>query len=135
MGPVQKNQSTSEPSGALVWDHHATRDQAGQLLQRQGADRQDRAVCGGLQQDQDPVQLDRHSGLNPGEAPETLCANLQDGTLAPLQALGHCTYESCRQATTDTALVLTDWTATPACTNDANGGRMADTYEKCPSAS
>jgi hypothetical protein len=67
--------------GALVRDHHAAGDQAGQLLQRQGADRQDGAVCGGLQQDQDPVQLVRHSGLNPGEAPETLRANLRDDTL------------------------------------------------------
>jgi len=72
----------AQSGGALVWDHHATRDPERQFLQRQGADRQDRAVCGGLQQDQGPVQLDRHSGFNPGEAATTLCANLRDGTLA-----------------------------------------------------
>jgi len=46
-----------------------------------GTDRQDRAVRGGLQQDQGPVQRDRHSGFNPGEAPATLLFNLLDGTL------------------------------------------------------
>ena len=66
----------------MVRNHHAAREPAGQLLQRQGADRQDRAVRGGLQQDQGPVQLDRHSGLNPGEAAAALLTNLRDGTLA-----------------------------------------------------
>jgi putative transposase len=46
-----------------------------------GADRQNRAVRGGLQQDQGAVQLDRHGGLNPEEAPATLLTNLWDGTL------------------------------------------------------
>ena len=46
-----------------------------------GADRQDRAVRGGLQQEQGTVPLDRDGGLNPGEAPATLFANLRDGTL------------------------------------------------------
>jgi hypothetical protein len=45
-----------------------------QLLQRQGADRQARAVRSRLQQDQGPIQMVRHSGLNPGEPPATLCA-------------------------------------------------------------
>ena len=48
-----------------------------------GADRQDRTVRGGLQQDQGPVQLVGRSGFNPGEAPATLLANLRDGTLVP----------------------------------------------------
>jgi len=46
------------------------------------ADRQDRAVRGGLQQDQGPVQLDGDGGINPGEAAATLLANLRDETLA-----------------------------------------------------
>ena len=46
-----------------------------------GADRKNRAVRGGLQQDQGAVQLDGHGGLHPGEAPATLLANLRDGTL------------------------------------------------------
>jgi hypothetical protein len=53
----------------------------GKLLQRQRTDRQDRAIRGGLQQDQGPVQLDRNGGFNPGEAPATLLANLRDATL------------------------------------------------------
>jgi hypothetical protein len=76
----------------MVRDHHPACDPAGQLLQRLaegfceavGADRQDRTVRGGLQQDQGPVQLDCHSGLNPGEATATLLANLR---LLPRQAL------------------------------------------------
>ena len=66
----------------MVWDHHPAGHKARKLLQRQGAGRQNRAVRGGLQQNQGPVQLDRHGGLNPGEAPATLLANLRDGTLA-----------------------------------------------------
>jgi hypothetical protein len=71
----------AQPGGALVWDHHPTRHPSGQLLQRQKADRQDRAVRGGLQQDQSTVQLDSHGRLNPGEAPATLLANLRGGAL------------------------------------------------------
>ncbi len=67
---------------ALVRDHHPAGDPAGQLLQRQGTDRQNRAVRGRLQQEQGPVQLDGDSRLNPGEAPATVLANLLDGTLA-----------------------------------------------------
>ena len=73
-------------AGLWLRDHHPARDPAGQLLQRQGADRQDRAVRGGLQQDQGPVQLDRHSGLNPGEAAATLLTNLRDATLGVCRA-------------------------------------------------
>ncbi len=73
-----------EPGRALVWDHHPARDPTGQLLQRQGADHQNRAVRGRLQQDQGPVQLDRHGGFDPGKAPATLFANLRDSTLERL---------------------------------------------------
>jgi len=66
----------------VVWDHHPESHSARQLLQRQRADRQNRAVRGGLQQDQGHVQLDRHRGLNPGEAAATVCANFRDCTLA-----------------------------------------------------
>ena len=51
-----------------------------------GVDRQGRAVRGGLQQDQGPVQLDREGGLNPGEAPATLLENLRDGTMRTRRA-------------------------------------------------
>ena len=67
----------------MVRDHHPEGDSPRQLLECQRADQQDRAVSAGLRQDQSPVQLESYGGLNPGEAPETLFANLRDGTLAP----------------------------------------------------
>lgn len=70
----------AESGGALVSSDHPACDPAGQLLQRQGADRQDCAVCGRLQQEQSPVQLDGDGRFNPGEAPSISLANLQDGT-------------------------------------------------------
>ena len=54
----------------------------GQILQLQRIDRQNRAIRDGLQQDLGPVQLDRHSRFNPGEAPVFLYVNLRDSTLA-----------------------------------------------------
>ena len=51
-----------------------------------GADRQDRAVRGDVQQKQGPVQLDGHGGLHLGEAAATLLANLRDVTLGSLWA-------------------------------------------------
>ena len=82
----------AQPGGALVWDDHPAGDPARQLLQRLaegfceavGTDCQNRAVRGLLQQDQGAVQLDGHRGFHPGEAPESLLANLRDGTLANL---------------------------------------------------
>ncbi len=65
----------------MVWDHHPAGHPERQLLERQGADRQDRAARSGLQQDQGPVQLGRGGCLNPGEAPATLLANLRVSTL------------------------------------------------------
>jgi transposase len=70
-------------AGLRLRDHHPACDPTGQLLQRHGADRQDRAVRGGLQHVEGAVQMDRHGGFNPREAPETLLANLRDGTLVP----------------------------------------------------
>jgi hypothetical protein len=43
-----------------------------------GADCDDRAVRGGMKQDQGPVHLDRHSGSKPGEATAILLNNLRD---------------------------------------------------------
>jgi hypothetical protein len=71
-------------AGLRLRDHHPASDSARQLLQRQGADRQDRAVRARLQQDQGTVQLNRHGRFNPAEAPATLLANLRDGTLDEL---------------------------------------------------
>ena len=51
-----------------------------QLL-RQRACRHDRIVRGGLLQDQGAVQLDRISGVNHGEAPESLLVNPLDSRL------------------------------------------------------
>jgi hypothetical protein len=65
MGPVQKNQSTS--------------------LQCQGTHRQNRAVRGRLQQDQGAAQLDGDGGVNPGEAPASLLANLRDRTVGEVE--------------------------------------------------
>ena len=71
----------AQSGGALVRYHDPKGDPAGQFLQRQGADRQNRAVRGHLQQAQGAIQLERHGGFNPGEAPATLLADLRDGTL------------------------------------------------------
>ena len=68
-------------AGLRLRDHHPAGDTARQLLQRQRVDRQNRTVCGGLQQEQGPLQLDSDGRLNPGEAPATLLANLRDGKL------------------------------------------------------
>ena len=51
-----------------------------QLL-RQRACRHDRAVRGGLLQDQGAVQVDRISGVNHGEAPESFLVNPRDSRL------------------------------------------------------
>jgi hypothetical protein len=56
----------AQSGGTLVCDHHASGDTAGQLLQRQGDDRQNRAVRGRLRQDQGAVQTDCESGFNLG---------------------------------------------------------------------
>lgn len=66
----------------FVWDHYAARDPECQFLQRQGADRKGRAVRGGILQDENPVQVDQNSGVNPGEDPAALLADLVDRTLA-----------------------------------------------------
>jgi hypothetical protein len=50
-----------------------------------GTDRQDRAVRGGLQHDQGAVQIGRHAGFNPREAPATLLADLRNRMLGPDQ--------------------------------------------------
>jgi putative transposase len=68
-------------AGLRLRDHHPACDSTGQLLQRQGAGRQDRAVRGGLQHYQGAVQMVRHGGFNPREAPATLLANLRDRSL------------------------------------------------------
>jgi len=68
-------------AGLRLRDHHPAGHPAGQLLQRQGADRKNRAVRGRLQQDQGPVPVDRHGRFNPGEAAATWLADLRDSTL------------------------------------------------------
>ena len=70
----------------LIVDNYCTHKHAkvkAWLSQRQGADRHNQEVRGGLQQDKSPVQVDCNGGFNPGENPETMLVNLQVG------ALGH----------------------------------------------
>ena len=64
----------------LVWTDYPEGHSAMQLL-RQRACRHDRAVRGGLSQDQGAVQVDRISGVNHGEAPESLLVNPRDSRL------------------------------------------------------
>ena len=73
--------SLAQPGGALVWAHHLAAIRRGSFSSIKGADRQNRAVRGCLQQDQGAVQLDGDGGFNPGENPATLLANLRDGAL------------------------------------------------------
>ena len=70
----------AQSGGTMVRDHHPAGDPPRQLFKRQGTERQDRAVRGGLQQDQGAVQLDGHGRFNSGEAQATLLANLRDRT-------------------------------------------------------
>ena len=65
-------------AGLRLRDYHAAGDPTRQLVECQRPDRQDRAVRRRLSQDQGSIQLDRHGGLNPGEASATLWANLWD---------------------------------------------------------
>lgn len=70
-----------EPGRALDRDHASEGDLARQLLQRQGTNRQNRAVRNLVEHDQVTVQLVRNGGLDPGEAAATLVTNLRVGTL------------------------------------------------------
>ncbi len=71
----------------MVQDHQPAGDPTEQLLQRQGADRQDRAVRSGLQNHQGPIQLEGNGGLHPQGAPATLLANIQESTLLLLYSV------------------------------------------------
>ena len=51
-------------AGLRLRDHHPTSDSPRQLFQRERADRPDRAVRSGLQQEHHAIYLDRHGGLD-----------------------------------------------------------------------
>lgn len=89
----------AQPDGVMVWDHYPASDPAWQLLEYQGADRQNRALHRQLQQGLSSFLLDYDRRLDPGKAPAPLLADFWKLILA----------ESCIRASKTNQALLRAW--------------------------